>query len=98
MMPLEPRCVIRIYRDEPGLFRERGSTGDDRDEPWTTGLHRESIKMFNTSGSHWEGPETTGAEPVTTGKAPSHHRDPYRPRQSYGNAPVVADGAKVDPR
>ncbi|KAH3882846.1 hypothetical protein DPMN_006791 [Dreissena polymorpha] len=52
------------------------------------GLHREIIKMCNTSGSHREGPKTTGTArttgtaPGTTGTAP--------PRQSYGNAPLIA--------
>ncbi|KAH3711270.1 hypothetical protein DPMN_070774 [Dreissena polymorpha] len=44
-----------------------GSIGDDREKP---GHHRESIKKLNTSGSHREGPATTGAAPGTTGTAP----------------------------
>ncbi|KAH3828241.1 hypothetical protein DPMN_130194 [Dreissena polymorpha] len=31
-----------------------------RDELWTTGDNRESIKMFNTSGMNRESPGTTG--------------------------------------
>ncbi|KAH3832802.1 hypothetical protein DPMN_106097 [Dreissena polymorpha] len=53
--------------------------------------------MFNTSGSQREGPATIGEAPGTTGRAPGTtwtapklHRGPYRPRQSYGNAPVNA--------
>ncbi|KAH3739547.1 hypothetical protein DPMN_046201 [Dreissena polymorpha] len=34
----------------------RGSIGDDRDEP---GLHRESIKVLNTSGRNRESPGRT---------------------------------------
>ncbi|KAH3853090.1 hypothetical protein DPMN_095613 [Dreissena polymorpha] len=46
------------------------------------GLHRESIKMFNTSGMNRESPGRPGAATGTTGTAP--------PRQSYGNDPVNA--------
>ncbi|KAH3785547.1 hypothetical protein DPMN_163638 [Dreissena polymorpha] len=38
----------------------RGSIGDDRDEPGKTWLHRESIKMFNASVMNRESPGRTG--------------------------------------
>ncbi|KAH3866111.1 hypothetical protein DPMN_029164 [Dreissena polymorpha] len=47
----------------------RGSTRDKRDDRGQPGLHWVSIKMYNTSGSHKEGPATTGAAPGTTGTA-----------------------------
>ncbi|KAH3804247.1 hypothetical protein DPMN_132529 [Dreissena polymorpha] len=85
MMQVEPRCVIRdevwFYRDAPDTTGiNRGSTGkvlkclNPREGPATTGA----------------APGTTGTVPGTTGTAPKFHRGPYSPRQSYGNASVVA--------
>ncbi|KAH3700024.1 hypothetical protein DPMN_074988 [Dreissena polymorpha] len=71
MMPADPRCVIR---DEAGALS--GCTGDDRNEPR---LHRESIKMFNTSGKDRQRPArhrgSTWALPATTVALPGLHRD-----------------------
>ncbi|KAH3855817.1 hypothetical protein DPMN_098387 [Dreissena polymorpha] len=48
--------------------------------------------MFNTSGSHREGPTTTSPAPAITGMA----QGTTRPRQSYGNPLVVTGGAPVN--
>ncbi|KAH3888682.1 hypothetical protein DPMN_012722 [Dreissena polymorpha] len=59
-------------RDPGSTGMNRGSIGDDRDEPRIQGLHRESIKMFNISGMNRESPGKTGAAPApgTIGTAP----------------------------
>ncbi|KAH3851429.1 hypothetical protein DPMN_093911 [Dreissena polymorpha] len=44
-----------------------GSIGDDRDEPGKAGLHRESIKMFNTYGMNRESKGRTGNDRRGTG-------------------------------
>ncbi|KAH3807013.1 hypothetical protein DPMN_135345 [Dreissena polymorpha] len=48
-------------------------------DPEPTGMNRENIKMFNTSGMNRKSPGRT----TTT-----LHRGKNRQRQSYGNAPV----------
>ncbi|KAH3890084.1 hypothetical protein DPMN_014155 [Dreissena polymorpha] len=58
----------------------RGSIGDDRDEP---GLHRESIKMFNTSGINRESPRRTGNDRRGTG----NNRDGTRNKRDGTVAP-----------
>ncbi|KAH3841678.1 hypothetical protein DPMN_115151 [Dreissena polymorpha] len=61
----------------------RGSAGDDRDEPGTTGNNRGSTrKSPGRAKTTVAAPAATGTAPGTTGTAP--------PRQSYGNSPVVA--------
>ncbi|KAH3789049.1 hypothetical protein DPMN_167216 [Dreissena polymorpha] len=65
----------------------RGSAGDDRDDPGTTENNRGS-----TGKNHREGPAITGAAPATIGAAPGT-TGTAPPRQSYGNAPVVAVNA-----
>ncbi|KAH3768889.1 hypothetical protein DPMN_170106 [Dreissena polymorpha] len=78
----------------PVLFR--GSTGDNRDEPGTTGNNRGSTgKSPGRTGNDRRGMATTRTAPGTTGMAPLLHRGPYRPRQSYGNAPIVAGVAPL---
>ncbi|KAH3816753.1 hypothetical protein DPMN_118274 [Dreissena polymorpha] len=74
----------------------RGSTGDHRDEPGTTGAPTGNIKMFNTSRMNREGTETTGTAPGTTGTAPGRHRsstvahtDPDRATATPRLSPLV---------
>ncbi|KAH3784658.1 hypothetical protein DPMN_162621 [Dreissena polymorpha] len=54
-------------RDTGSTGMNRGSIGDDRDEPGKTGAHRKSIKMFNTSGMNRESPRRTGNDRRGTG-------------------------------
>ncbi|KAH3728472.1 hypothetical protein DPMN_054429 [Dreissena polymorpha] len=68
----------------------RGFTGMNRGKPW---LHRESIKIFNTSVLNRESPGRTGNDRRGTGNnrdCTVAHPGPIRHRQSYGNAPVNA--------
>ncbi|KAH3846999.1 hypothetical protein DPMN_089310 [Dreissena polymorpha] len=84
--------VYRHYAGtQPGYtgIRHRQSFGNARFNRGQPGLHRESIKMFNTSGMNRESPVrtgndrlgtgTTGTEPGTTGTAPSERRFTYLP-------------------
>ena len=111
MMPVEPRCGPRcVIRDLTGWTGARA--GDDRDEPGMTGNNRGStgkvLKRLTPpgqTGNHRQRPATTGAAPATTetapgttGTTPYLYRGPYRPRQRYGNAPLVAGVAPVEPR
>ncbi|KAH3724117.1 hypothetical protein DPMN_049924 [Dreissena polymorpha] len=71
-----------------------GTTGMNRGKPW---LHRESIKMLNTSGMNRESPGRTGSDRHGTGNnrdGTGNSRDgtvaPAGPIQTYGNAPVNA--------
>ncbi|KAH3796638.1 hypothetical protein DPMN_150207 [Dreissena polymorpha] len=51
-------------RDPGSTGMNRGSTEDDQGKP---GLHRESIKMFNTAGMNRESPGRTGNDRRRTG-------------------------------
>ncbi|KAH3801382.1 hypothetical protein DPMN_155031 [Dreissena polymorpha] len=85
MMPAEPRCVIR---DLPRLTgAPPGTTGMNRGKPV---LHRESIKMFNTSGINRESPGRTGNDRRGTG----NNRDGTGNNRD-GNAPLNAGRVPV---
>ncbi|KAH3828100.1 hypothetical protein DPMN_130051 [Dreissena polymorpha] len=60
--PLRDLGSTGVNRGSTGM--NRGYIGDDRDEPGKKpGLHRESIKMFNTSGMNRESTGLTGTAP-----------------------------------
>ncbi|KAH3837188.1 hypothetical protein DPMN_110568 [Dreissena polymorpha] len=59
----------------------------NRESPGRTGNDRRG------TGNNRDGTGNNRRAPGTTGTAPSLHRGPYRPRQSYDNAPV--NGVRV---
>ncbi|KAH3812449.1 hypothetical protein DPMN_140881 [Dreissena polymorpha] len=67
--PVRDQASTGLNRGPPGM--NRCSTGMNRGRPGTTGappgLHRESIKMFNTSGMNRESPGRTGNDRLGTG-------------------------------
>ncbi|KAH3858726.1 hypothetical protein DPMN_101353 [Dreissena polymorpha] len=71
----------------------RGSTGDDRRKP---GLHRESIKMFNTSGMNRESPGRAGNDRRGTGNNRDGIVAPPRPIQTLEELRKRPSGAPVN--